>query len=256
MCHLGALRALRENNIEIHCVSGSSMGAMAGGLFAAGVSLEKMEELAGLVNQIFVMDLNNKIRERNGLFRARRIMKVLTETIGDLRIEDCPIKYCATGVDVESGELFIFKEGILRDAMRASMAIPAVFTPWEVGGRTYMDGGVLCRLPVQCARDMGADVIIAVDALGPIRQSPVPQKMFGMLMRYFEISDWAITKEKTGIADILITPDMGDKSIFVFKNNEAAAEAGYRATTEVMPQILKIINSPVKHPVTSCHPSF
>lgn len=241
ICHLGVLKALNENDIEIHCAAGSSMGALAAGLFAAGLSMETMERLTDVAKQTFIMDLNMDLRQREGLFKARRVVKLLQELLGDLRIEDCPVKFCATGVDVESGELYIFREGVLRDAIRASMAIPAVFVPWEVNGRMYMDGGVLCRMPIQCAREMGADAVIAVDALGPVRQVSVPSGVFGMLQRYYDITDWEITKNKINGADVLITPDMGDKSQFVFKNNEEAVEAGYKATMEAMPDILKAI---------------
>lgn len=241
MCHLGVLKALQERGIEVYCVAGSSMGAVAAGLFAAGISLDEMERLTSVVRQTFVMDLNINIRRRYGLFQGRRVMKLLCELLGDKRIEDCAIKCCATGIDVESGELFIFNKGILRDAIRASMAIPAVFVPWEINGRTYMDGGVLCRLPVQCARDMGADAIIAVDALGPARQASVPKGVLGMLQRYYEITDWAVAKEQAHDADVLITPDMGDKSMFLFKDNGDAVKAGYDAAVAAMPDILKII---------------
>ena len=245
MCHLGVLRALHENGVKVHCVTGSSMGSLVGGLFAAGVSLEKMDELSAVARQGFIMDLNFDWRQRDGLFRARRVMKMLTEAVGDLLIEDCPIKYRTTGVDVESAELFIFKKGVLRDAIRASMAIPGVFTPWEVNGRTYMDGGGLCRLPVQAARDMGATAVIAVDALGRVRPTAVPSGIFGMVQRYNDIVDWEIAKNRieTNSADVLITPDMGDKSQFIFKHNEEAVEAGYKATVEAMPEILKVVNN-------------
>jgi len=241
MCHLGVLKALKENNIEVYCVAGSSMGAMAGGLFAAGILLEDIEEIALSVKQSFIMDLNVDIRHRQGLFSIRRVTKLLENTLGDLLIEECPIKYCATAVDVETGELTVFHKGVLRDAIRASIAIPALFVPWQIDGRTYIDGGVLCRLPIESAREMGADAVIAVDALGPIRTSPIPKNVVGMLQRYYNITDWEIIKNKLNTADLVITPEMNDKSEFVFKGNDEAIEAGYKAAIDAMPKIIELV---------------
>lgn len=239
ICHLGVLKALKENGIEIYCVSGSSMGAVVGGFFAAGVTLEKMEKISRLARQRLMTDFNIDLRRGGpaGLFGAKRVMKLFTGILSELRIEECPIKYRATGVDIENGELVIFDKGVLKDIMRASMSIPAAFTPWEIEGRYYMDGGVLCRIPVESARDMGADVVIAVDALGPIRTMPPPKGLLGIIERFQDIANWQLSKDKVNTADILITPDMGDKSQFMFKDNDKAVEAGYKAAMEAMPEI-------------------
>ncbi len=243
MCHIGIMRAFEETGIRFYCIAGSSMGAMGGGLFAAGLSTSEMSRISRIATQGFVMDFNAGFNQRPGLFRARRVNKLLTDILGDKRIEDCEIKFSATAVDVESGELVILDKGILRDAIRASIAIPAVFTPWEIDGRIYMDGGVLCRLPIGTVREMGADIVIAADALGSVRRSKAPKNIFGMVQRYYDITDWELNKDKVIDADILITPDLGDKSQFVFKDNDKAVDIGYYTTVMAMPQILDVIKA-------------
>ena len=243
MCHLGVLKAFEEYKLDFHCISGSSMGAMMGGLYAAGVHCDEMQSMSKFATQGFVMDFNAGFNQRPGLFRLRRVTKLLTKLLGDKKIEECGIKFCATGVDVESGELVVFDKGVLKDIIRASIAIPAVFTPWEIEGRVYMDGGVLCRLPIGSLREMGADIVIAVDALGCVRQTSAPKSIFGMIQRYYDISDWELNRNKVIDADVLITPDLGDKSQFVFKDNETTAEAGYRSAIKAMPQIFNAINA-------------
>ena len=88
----------------------------------------------------------------------------------------------------------------------------------------------------------GADIVIAVDALGPLRKSPPPKSLMGMIERYEEIVNWEINKDKVNTADIVITPDMGGKRQFLFKGHDKAAAAGYKATMEVMPRILELIS--------------
>ena len=240
MCHLGVLKALKEKNVEVYCVAGSSMGAIAGGLFAAGVPYEKIDKMAHSVTQRLIGDLHLLPKTRSGLFRGRRVMKAFNGLVGDLKIEDCPVKYCATAVDIESGKLKILDGGLLKDAMRASSSIPGVFIPWKIDGRKYIDGGILCRVPIQQVRDMGADVVIGVDALGPVRKKFAQQGVVAMLERFFDITNWELSKDKLD-ADLLITPDMGHKSGFKFKDHDAAIEAGYKAAKRAMPKILKLL---------------
>jgi NTE family protein len=235
-CHVGALRALEENGIIPDIVTGSSMGAVIGGAYAAGLSVETLQVLSHIATNRLVRDFRIE-RRWLGLFAGARVQKLLVRQLGDKRIEDCSIPFACTAVDLETGELKIFREGVLYQAIRASMSIPVVFQPFEVDGRTYIDGGVLCRVPITEAREMGADIVIAVDAQGPVKPAPIPHNLLNMIERFWMIADWGLSKEAVKAADVLLAPELPDKSVMDFKNNGPTIEAGYKCLIDNMDAI-------------------
>lgn len=164
-CHIGVLGVLAENNIPIDFVSGCSMGAIVGGCYCAGVPLEKLRTIAEKITQMVVMDINVSVKNF-GLIKGRRAVNVIKPLVGEKTIEECEIPFRATATDLRSGQLKVFDTGKLITALRASMSIPVAFHAVATGKEVLVDGGVLERVPIDCCKEMGADVVIAVDALG------------------------------------------------------------------------------------------
>jgi len=241
-CHIGVIEVLQENNIQIDIITGCSMGALIGGGFAAGLSSDKMRDVANRVTTRTVFDIDIRNMFRGGLARGNRAMNLFKKYAGaDTRIEDCKTKFASIATDLLRHEVHTVKKGPLCEAIRASISIPGLFQPVQYNGMTLVDGGVLKRMPISEARDLGADIIITVDAIGPPRELS-SNSTFAVLDASYQSMDWRSAKHEGREADLLITPDLRDKSSFVFRNNDSAIQIGREATTKALPSILKLIN--------------
>ncbi len=162
--HIGVLKVLAQSGIEFDVVSGTSIGALVGAAYAAG-GLEKLEEISTKITLKDIPLLLGPTWPRQGLFSGRKVLKLLNDIIEVENIEDLKKPFAAVCVDLRNEEIVTFTAGNLHQAIRASIAIPAVFTPVVFEGKFLVDGGVLEPVPVQAARSLGADFIVAVDLL-------------------------------------------------------------------------------------------
>lgn len=159
--HVGVIRALEEAGVRPEVVCGTSSGAVVGGLYAAG-RLDALERWARQLDRRKVLSLFD-FSLRGGLIKARRLLDELGEALGDPRIETLPLRFGAVATDLASGREIWLREGPLMDALRASIALPGVVTPAEIGGRWLVDGGLVNAVPISLCRALGADSVIAVD---------------------------------------------------------------------------------------------
>ena len=243
-CHIGVIEALEENGIIPHCIAGCSLGALVGGCYASGVSIDRMKEVAKKSTMTAILDLKVSFKN-NGFLKGNRAIKIVQKMIGDARIEDCKIPFCATACNINTGEKVEFTDGELLPAMRASMSIPIIFHAVEKSKNVVLvDGGIIERVPILSAKKLGADVVIAVDAIGYPENDFVRKRGFSkMFERVFKIMDWKATKENLKEADIVITPEQGDRSMMDFnKDNLKSVRFGYEATIAAMPQIKRLLN--------------
>jgi len=238
-CHIGVLEVLQENNIPIDILTGCSMGAMVGGGFAAGVSVATMRELARKTTNRRVFDLDLFHLKRGGFAGGNRAMKLFKKHAGEKLIENCDIKFSCIAADLAANQVHEFKTGLVWRAVRASMSIPGVFHPVRDSGGVYVDGGVLKRMPIAEARGLGADIVIAVDALGEPAAECETNSVVKVFSRAYEMMDWKTAQFEGKAADILIVPDMGNKSAMQFKNNEVAIQAGREAALKALPEIFR-----------------
>ena len=167
LAHIGAIRALEEKGFRIESIAGSSMGAVIGGMHAAG-KLEDYAEWVSRLEQSDVLKLVDWTLSGGGLIRGERIIKRLQEMVGDAQIEDLPIDFTAVAVDIEHGREIWLSKGPLFDAIRGSIAIPGLFTPHRYQGRLLVDGGILNPVPVAPTLRCLSDLTVVVDVNGPI----------------------------------------------------------------------------------------
>ncbi|MEU8901390.1 patatin-like phospholipase family protein [Nocardia sp. NPDC048505] len=161
--HIGVIAELRDRGYEIVGVAGSSMGALVGGLLAAG-RLDEFAEWATTLGQFEVVRLLDPALTEPGVIRATKVLDRIRELLGSVRIEDLDIPYVAVATDLGAGRSIWFQDGDLDSAIRASIAIPGFITPVLIDGRVLVDGGVLDPLPVVATMALGpADMIIGVD---------------------------------------------------------------------------------------------
>lgn len=165
LAHIGVIAHLKSIGMKISYISGCSMGALVGGIYAAG-ELDAYEEWARKLERKDVIGLLDLSFGFQGLFKGEKVIGALREITGEHNIEDLPVGFTAVATDLlEQREVWL-NRGSLFDAIRASIAIPTIFTPWRYEGRVLVDGGLLNPLPIAPALNHSTDMIIAVNASG------------------------------------------------------------------------------------------
>ena len=163
--HIGAIQVLQERGHEIAAVSGASMGAVIGGLHAAG-ALPEFTEWARTLTQRDVLRLLDPAPLGPGAFHGTKIVALVAEMLGGVRIEGLPVPYTAVATDLVARRSVWFQHGPLADALRASIALPGVFTPVMIDGRLLADGGILDAVPLAPLASVRADLVLAVSLGG------------------------------------------------------------------------------------------
>jgi NTE family protein len=262
--HIGVLRALQELRVPIDAVAGTSIGAVVGGFYVSGMTVQDMEELVESLewetaflnstprklksfrrkrdDDLFLVDLKPGLNDGefelpSGVVQGQVIDMVLSrETLRASRVEDfdkLAVPFRAVAGDLATGEAVVLSSGSLARALRASMSIPAALTPIEIGGRLLVDGGIAMNLPVQVAQEMGADVVIAVDISSGLLGRETLRTVLDVTEQLTNLLTRAGVDEqrgRLGPQDILLTPtfdeDLGSIS---FARMREAIQAGYDA---------------------------
>jgi NTE family protein len=174
LAHIGVVRWLENHGYEIRSIAGSSMGALIGGLYAAG-KLDDYESWVRAIRKIDIVSLLDVSWGRNGLFKGEKIIDTLIELVGDHRIEDLPIAYTAVATNIRSEKEVWIRSGRLFDAIRASISLPLLFTPYRYRGEELIDGGVVNPVPIAPTFGDATDITIAVNLSGaPHGKRPAP----------------------------------------------------------------------------------
>ncbi len=160
--HLGVLRALTELGVSPDIVCGTSIGALAGGLFLGG-HLDALETWARSLTKLRMVRYVNLRLARNGLIAADRLFAEMEQQLGDMTVDDLPLPFVAIATDLHTGSEVWLSQGRLVDCIRASFCLPAFFTPTEFNGRWLIDGALVNPVPVSVCRALGADIVIAVN---------------------------------------------------------------------------------------------
>lgn len=242
VAHIGFLRATEEAGIRPDFVTGSSMGAIVGGCYAAGVTVEEMQEI---VLKLRPFDILDPTLKAGGLFDTRKIRKLLGKYIGDITFDELKIPFRCVAVDLCSQELCVLSEGSVREAVIASACIPGVFKPLEMDGRRYVDGGVLERVPVSQLKEMGAERIVAVDVLGRLQCRAKRASAFMVLSQMLDLMDnqriEARRKAHEKDIDLWIEPQLGYVSQYSFKRLPFVYDEGYKAGKAYAEKILELV---------------
>ncbi len=161
--NLGALKALEERGIKPAYIAGTSAGALVGGLYAAGKSVSELEELLSGLGHTEIMKLIDLTWARGSIVAGRNVEELIRDLVGDIQIEDLPIPFTATAVDITTGEGYHLNEGSLVDAIRASISVPGVFEPVAANGGYLVDGGVRMNMPLEALHRYRPDTLIGIN---------------------------------------------------------------------------------------------
>jgi len=239
--HVGVIKVLEQNDIPIDIIVGTSAGSLTGALYAYYGDINMLERAARdlTVEDIFDFSI---LGIGVGLVKGENIITYVEETIKVKNIEDLKIPYAAVAADLNTGEMVIFDSGPLSTAVRASTSIPGIFTPLNLGGRVLVDGGIVNSMPVDVARDMGADVIIAVDVTAHTTNYDV-KNMVDIIIQTFNIMGAQVNKYKYEDADVIIRPDVRGVGIIDFSRKDFLILQGERAARTALPLIEEAIES-------------
>ena len=241
IAHVGVLRALVENDIPIDAIAGASAGALIGGCYAAGLSIERLGQMASTFRWRHTA---RPSFSRLGLQSNARMEKFLRAHLPVTRFEDLKIPFAAMVTDLRKGELIVLRDnGDLPFAIRASCCIPFFMTPIEDDkGRLLIDGGIVQNLPVSQARDLGADIVIAVDVnFDGIKFFDRPHTALGVLAYTFIAVERIVSNQERRNADLLIIPKVGHIRWDQTRRADELIRAGYEAGVESIDAVKKII---------------
>jgi NTE family protein len=248
--HIGALLALEENGIYPDVIAGASVGALVGGLYAAGVSASRLQAIVANISWFDLVSL--KLPALNlgdlakslplGLLDLDKMILWIDGLIGEgVRFEQLNTPFTAVATDLITSEVVAMNAGALAPALRASCAVPGVFTPYRRNGRLLVDGVVANNLPVSIARDMGADYVIAVDLLPPLEVAPAsrhvePRNLAEAAMTALFMLARA-TQSEQQYADVVVMPAIAHINLADLLAGEELLAAGKQAMEALLPKI-------------------
>jgi NTE family protein len=260
--HIGILKWFEEHRIPVDYLAGTSMGGLVGGMYAIGKSPGEMQELVGSLewddllrgspsfqqlsyrrkeDRLFIpgaltLGLRRGVNLPAGINAGMEIGLVFDrlalpyDNVGSF--DNLPIPFRCVATDMVAAEPVILKEGSLSRSLRATMSIPGMFTPVEIDGKILADGGILNNIPTDIVKQMGADIVIAVDIGTPLGDKESLNSMFGVLNQASGVATMENVRRNLRLADLLISPDLEKYTLLDFNASAAIIELGYRGAEQ------------------------
>ena len=231
--HIGVIKTLEAHGIVPDMVVGTSVGSVVGALYAGGYSGFELQKVAWQMEQENVGDwaLPNR-----GFVKGEMLQNFINKALQDRAIERLNKPFAAVATELQSGEITVFRRGNTGMAVRASSSIPGVFQPVSIGGKEYVDGGLVSPIPVKVARAMGADIVIAVDISSKPRYAKVNDTI-DIMLQTFNIMGQTIGRYELAEADVVIRPQTGTIGATEFDQKHLAIMEGEKAALGALPLI-------------------
>jgi NTE family protein len=275
--HVGVLKVLEEYHVPIHCIAGTSMGALVGAGYATGTTVGELEAITGEISTEMLYKENPPRKElsmrrkgddylpligpefgfRDGSLKLPKgvvtgvqleaVLRRLSKAKGYYRFDELPIPFRAVATDLVTGKAVIFDKGELANVMRASMSVPGAVAPEEYDGMMLVDGMLTNNLPVETARKMGADIVIAVNVGTPLLKRDQITSIVGVTGQMLSIlteQNVQASLASLKATDILITPELGDYSTGDFDNLSKIAPLGEVAARKVADRLAQLAIPP------------
>src|SRR5574337_785951 len=231
--HVGVIQVLEEAGVRPDLVAGTSAGSLIGAIYASGRNGAELGTLAATMDESAITDWSFPGR---GLLRGEALARFVREQTGGRTIERMKLSLGIVATDLDSGAAILFQRGDTGEAVRASSAVPAVFQPVRIGNREYVDGGLVSPVPVRFARQMGAQLVVAVDIATP-PDSQGAGGPFEILLQTFAIMGRSISMLELRDADVVIRPALRGMSSADFTARRRALAAGREAALRVLPDL-------------------
>ena len=231
--HVGVIKALESQGIFPDIIVGSSAGAVVGALYAAGHNGFELQKLAHRLDESRISDWSLPAR---GVLKGESLQQFVNDAVGQRPLENLRKPFGAVATDLHSGESIVFRTGNTGMAVRASATVPGVFQPVKISGHEYVDGGLSSLIPVRAARQMGSDVVIAVDISARPGNQPV-RSTFDILMQTFTIMGQSLARYELKEAEVVIRPQVGNVGSTDFQARHDSILEGEKAAQAALPQI-------------------
>lgn len=233
--HIGVIQVLEEAGLRPQLVVGTSAGSLVAALYASGKSPAELRRAADTMNEAEISDWVIPLINR-GAIKGEALARYVNQQVGQRPIDKLPMPLGIVATDLKTGEAVTFRRGSTGEAVRASSAVPAVFTPVRIGQQEYVDGGLVAPVPVRQAREMGANFVIAVDISSDPHGNPSGDT-FQILLQTFAIMGNSINRLLLPEADWVVRPALRGVGSADFASRQRSIEAGRAAMLAQLPQL-------------------
>lgn len=240
--HVGVIAVLEEAGLKPHIVVGTSAGSLVAALYASGKTSAQLQQTALNMEEVAITDWMLPLVGR-GMFRGEALARYVNDLLANRLIENMAIPLGIVATDLNSGNAVLFQRGDTGTAVRASSAVPAVFVPVKIGSREYVDGGLVSPVPVRFARQMGADVVVAVDISNP-PEANTADGTLQILLQTFAIMGRAINQYELPGADVVVKPSLVGLKSADFSARQRAIDAGRAAMLAALPALKAKLAAP------------
>lgn len=235
--HVGVIKLLESHGIYPDIVTGTSAGAVVGSLYAAGYSGIQLQNMAVALDPASISDL---ILGESGFVKGEKLERYINQQVSQRPIEKLNRAFGAVVTDLANGNRVVFRRGNTGQAVRASAAVPGVFEPVLIQGRKYVDGGVVSPVPVYAAREMGADIVIAVDISTKPSRKPGSGTL-NTLDQTLNIMGQKLSEAELQRATVVIRPDISRIGSTDFAQKNQAILEGEKAAQAALPAIRRAL---------------
>lgn len=235
--HIGVIKVLESHGIKPKIVTGTSAGSFVGSIYASGKTPYQLQELALKLDESDIRDLTISTQ---GFITGQKLQDFVNKQVNNKPIQQFPIRFAAVATQLDNGKKTAFNKGNVGQAVRASCSIPNVFVPATINGVRYVDGGLVSPIPVQTARDMGADIVIAVD----ISARPDGSKatgLMGLLDQTINIMGLQSINQELQQADVVIKPAVGNLGVMDLEARHQSIIEGERAAQLQLANLTRVI---------------
>lgn len=231
--HVGVIKALEAHALQVDIIVGTSAGSVVGAIYAAGYNGFDLQRVALSMDERTVSDW---VLPNRGFIKGESLQKFVNEAVQNRPIERLNRTLAVVATDLQSGEMLVFRSGDTGLAVRASSSVPGIFQPVQLRGREYVDGGLVSPVPVKTARELGADIVIAVDISDKPKQGKLRDSI-DVLMQTFTIMSRVVAGEELKQADVVVSPDISNLNSANFESRNYAIIEGEKAGLAAVPRI-------------------
>jgi NTE family protein len=237
MAHIGILKVLEEHSIPIDYIAGSSIGALVGSLYCVGHSPDLLRKFTTHFPQKYWLDYTVP---KMGFVTGDKLKEIIRLLTKQKNIEEAQIPFSIVATNLKRGERKVFTHGPIAEAVRASISIPGIFVPEVIDGEYYVDGGVIDRVPVSVVKEMGADLVIAVD-VSFFESSHAITSIFDVIAQSIDVMEREILRYRMLDADLMLRPNVGHYSTNKFSEVSKIIDEGEKTALEMIPNIKKMM---------------
>lgn len=237
LAHVGVLKALERENIKIDCIAGCSIGSLIGALYCAGHSPDTIIKLAKHLKPRYWLDF---VIPKLGIISGDKVLDTINLLTQQRSFDELNIPLAIVATEINHGREIVFTEGNVAQAVRASTSVPGVFVPYRIDDMLLVDGAVLNPTPIDIAREIGAEIVIAVDLAHAGVVCNITN-VFDVIIQSIDIMERELLKRRRKNCDILIQPEIAHISPSSFEAIEECVRLGEEAAQKVMPEIKQAV---------------